>query len=188
MKPDAGFTLIELIITVTVAAVLLGLAVPSFQTMMQNNRLVSQANEFITTLNLARSEAVKRGTRVTVCASSGGTACDGGGTGIWTTGWIVFTDPNNVGVYDAASETILQVHGALFTGYTLTAGATLTNFVSYLGTGLSQGAGGATPDGTATSTFALADPRGTDTSGNSLQRTMAMNATGQITTNHASFF
>ena len=55
-----GFTLLELMVTVTVLGVLLGLAVPSFTAAMRNNRIVSQNNEFIGALNYARSEAIRR--------------------------------------------------------------------------------------------------------------------------------
>jgi type IV fimbrial biogenesis protein FimT len=61
MKNRLGFTLIELLITIVVLAVLLTLAAPSFRDVIQNNRVTAQANELVSALNLARSEAVKRG-------------------------------------------------------------------------------------------------------------------------------
>jgi type IV fimbrial biogenesis protein FimT len=67
-----GFTLVELMITLAVAAVLLTVAVPSFQAVFQNNRLVSQVNELVTAINLARNEAIKRGVNVTLRAETGG--------------------------------------------------------------------------------------------------------------------
>jgi type IV fimbrial biogenesis protein FimT len=78
LKQQRGFTFLELMITLTVAAILSTLAFPSFVTMTKNNRLTTQANDFILALNLTRSEAVKRGTSTTITAS-----------GSWTNGWTV---------------------------------------------------------------------------------------------------
>ena len=79
VKQQRGFTFLELMITLTVAAILSTLAFPSFVTMTKNNRLTTQANDFILALNLTRSEAVKRGTSATITAKTGG----------WTNGWTV---------------------------------------------------------------------------------------------------
>lgn len=67
-----GFTLVELMVTLAVAAIALTIAVPSFQSVFQSNRLVSQANELVTAINLARNEAIKRGVNVTLQAETGG--------------------------------------------------------------------------------------------------------------------
>lgn len=85
MIHQRGFTLIELMITIAVLSILLGIAVPGFQATIQNNRSTTLANELITALNLAKSEAVRRGTDVTACASNDGATCSGN----WTDGWIV---------------------------------------------------------------------------------------------------
>ncbi|MBN8772197.1 MAG: GspH/FimT family pseudopilin, partial [Thiobacillus sp.] len=69
-----GFTLIELVVTLAVAGILLGIAIPNFQLFVMNNRMASQANDLITALNMARSEAVKRAANVMVCS---GTVCPG---------------------------------------------------------------------------------------------------------------
>lgn len=66
MQSSRGFTLIELMITVAILAILLGIGVPSFVDFIRNNRASTQANELATALNLARSEAVKRGLPVTL--------------------------------------------------------------------------------------------------------------------------
>jgi type IV fimbrial biogenesis protein FimT len=70
MKSPSGFTLIELMLTLTVAAVLMMIAAPSFREFLQNSRMSAQVNLFISDLNISRSEAVKRRTRVTMCKSS----------------------------------------------------------------------------------------------------------------------
>ena len=74
-----GFTLIEAMITVAVAAILFTVAVPSFKDTIRQNRLTTQANEFITALNLARSEAIRRSQSVTVTPKVGG----------WNAGWVI---------------------------------------------------------------------------------------------------
>ena len=73
MKPLRGFTLIELMITLAVAAILLTVAVPSFQTLIKRNALTARTNNFIADLHFARGEAAKRGSDVSVCPSSNGT-------------------------------------------------------------------------------------------------------------------
>lgn len=86
---SAGFTLVELMITLSVAGVLLAIAVPSFNQMVVANRLVTQANEIVAALSLARSEAIKRNASVTLCRvqDTDGTACVAG-RGNWQN-WIV---------------------------------------------------------------------------------------------------
>lgn len=88
MKNQAAFTIIELMVTLAVLAIVLGIAVPSFTTQIQNNRVKALTEDLVTSINFARMEALKRGKRVSVCASVNGTACGGG----WADGWITFID------------------------------------------------------------------------------------------------
>lgn len=97
-KAISGFTLIELIVTMVVLAILVTMAVPAFTSIINNNRLTSNANEMLTALQSARMEAVRRNQRVVVCrplttaviTTDAATACDTT-AGAWG-GWLVFTD------------------------------------------------------------------------------------------------
>lgn len=80
-----GFTLIELLIALSIAAILLAIAVPSYSGSRLNSQLRASANDLIGSINLARSEAIKGGATVTLCASSNGQTCGGA----WNQGWIV---------------------------------------------------------------------------------------------------
>jgi len=84
MKKTAGFTLIELIVTMAVAAILAMVALPRFKDMIVNNRATAEANNFLTALTLARSEAIKRRETVRVAAVDSSTA-----TNEWGPGWQV---------------------------------------------------------------------------------------------------
>lgn len=142
-----GFTLIELLVTIIILAILLSIAVPNFVTFVQNNRLVGQTNDLVTSLNYARSEAIKRGIRVSVCSRLDNATCSGAAVFNWDTGWLVFINPNNNAVADAG-ETVLQVRQPLGNGNTLrTAGI---QRVTYQSSGFSGNAG----------TFRLCDSRG----------------------------
>jgi type IV fimbrial biogenesis protein FimT len=107
-----GFTVLELLTTMTIVAVLLGIGVPSFTALIRQNRLASHTNEFILTLAVARSEAVKRGGRTSICSSNAAqTACSGATD--WGNGWLIFSDPDGAaGTIDpdgtAPDDTIVQ--------------------------------------------------------------------------------
>ena len=76
---NRGFTLIEMMVTIAVMAMLLMIAVPSFRNASLSSQLRSAANDFIASSNLARSEAIKRGSAVTLCVSADGSTCAAGG-------------------------------------------------------------------------------------------------------------
>jgi len=99
MNKSRGFTMMELLVTVVVAAILASVAVPAFNTFVQNDKLLSGSNSLVYSLNLARGEAIKQdvGGGVTVCASANGTTC--GGT--WAQGWIVLSAAGGAPVLSA---------------------------------------------------------------------------------------
>lgn len=88
-KGTAGFTLLELLTTIAVVAMIASYGVPGFQNMMANSRSVTHTNDLVTALNLGRSEATRRGTTINVCASSDAATCSGSTD--WSTGWVVRT-------------------------------------------------------------------------------------------------
>jgi type IV fimbrial biogenesis protein FimT len=119
-----------------VATIVLTLGVPSFRELINNNRLTSGANEFVTALNLARSEAIKRSVRVTVCKSANGTTCTTSGG--YQQGWIVFADPNGNATVDANELPVIRAYGALSGGLTLIGNVNVANYVSFVPAGISQ--------------------------------------------------
>lgn len=102
---NSGFTLVELMFTVVILAVLVGIAVPSFNGMMQNQELVAQLSRFNSTLAYVRNEAATRSADVVLCSSADGATC--GGTTNWDAGWIVFVDSNNDG--NPLGDVVLRV-------------------------------------------------------------------------------
>lgn len=136
MRQGSGFTLIELLVVMAIAAILLTIAIPNFQTFILNNRMASQSNDLLAALQLARSEAIKRGVRVSVCKSSNPMSdppgCTAGGT--WAQGWIVFVDGGVAGEVDG-TDMAIQAFGALVGGSTVAASADVADFVSYQASG-----------------------------------------------------
>ena len=140
-----GFTLVELAITLAIAGILLGVAVPNMRTFIQNARLVTYTNDLIGDLNFAKSEAAKRSARVVICKSADPRAatptCTTAGT--WATGRILFVDAGvgtppvyNNSFSTADGDLLLRLRDPLETeGNTLTATQTPTvaavNFVTF---------------------------------------------------------
>lgn len=87
-----GLTLVELITTLAVAVIILGVGVPGYRALIDGQRVNTRTNALVAHLQLARSEAVKRGDRVAMCPSPDGTSC--ADSFDWTDGWLVFVDLN----------------------------------------------------------------------------------------------
>lgn len=103
-----GFTLNELIISMAVAAILMTAAVPSLRSYVVNTKLSAGTNALIGSLNFARSEAIKRGVPVSICASSNGVFCT---LTPWGQGWMVFVDEGTPGLVDGDDEVLVGGSG-----------------------------------------------------------------------------
>ena len=135
---SSGFTLIELIVTIAIAAILIGVAVPSFMELIRDNQTATQSTRFIADLNLARSEAVKRGINVFVCKSSDQATCTNGSN--WESGWLVIADADRDAGFDAGP--ILHVNQGLDTNFTLRpAVGNFSNWIRYDSNGAASGDG-----------------------------------------------
>jgi type IV fimbrial biogenesis protein FimT len=129
-----GFTLVELLVTISVAMILLAVAVPRFREMLAGYQLNTQANDFISNSNFAKSEAIRLGRRVTLCPSTNGADC---AAVDWEQGWIIFDDPDNDATRDAG-ETLLAVHAALPAGATMTGNANVDSYISFTADGTAR--------------------------------------------------
>lgn len=145
MRKQRGATLLELIVVLAVSAILLTIAIPGFSALFHSNRLTGTTNALVASLHLARSEAIKRSSRVVMCPSSGGTCAAGG----WQQGWLVFHDANNNAQRDAA-EPVVLAHPPLSAGMWVTSKGSTAGYISYTPTGETQQVSGAIQAGTLT--------------------------------------
>jgi len=90
-KKPAGLTLIELLVVIAIVAILTAAALPSFTSTTQRFRALGEINAFVGDLQYARSEAIRQGVPVTICASTNGSSCSS--ANVWQTGWIVASTP-----------------------------------------------------------------------------------------------
>ena len=110
---QAGLSLIELLGTVSIIAVVNALAAPTLGETFKRNHLRSQAEQVMTTLTLARSEAVKRNQPVSICRSEDGETCGGS----WSDGWIVFANLDGDDVVDLGVDEVIRVYEGLAEGH-----------------------------------------------------------------------
>lgn len=105
-----GITMIELVLVLTIIAVLVSLASPSLGSLINRNRIVGAANELVAGINLARQTAVMKRQVTSLCPSTDGRTCTGQNR--WDEGWIVFLDPDRNRQPDSDSD-LLRVTGRL---------------------------------------------------------------------------
>jgi type IV fimbrial biogenesis protein FimT len=127
-----GFTLIEMMTVLAVAAILLGIGIPSFRSLIENQRMTAVANDFFAAINLARSEAIKRGARVDMVPAGVGDD--------WAEGWVVFVDADDDQRPDTG-EPIIYAHGpvhesiAIIPRLTNSSKNSPKQYIAYNGTG-----------------------------------------------------
>jgi type IV fimbrial biogenesis protein FimT len=111
---SSGFTLIEAMVVISLTAILVAIGVPSFRTFTATRAVTAHVSELAGAIRLARAEAIKRGTNVTICRTADPNAdppvCSNGD---WATGWVVFVDRGTVGAFDAGTDLVIQVQNAL---------------------------------------------------------------------------
>ncbi len=172
-----GVTMLEILVAIAILAILLGIGVPSFRETFAEARATTRANDLARALAMARSEAIRRNIRVTLCKTAdlaaNPLACDANAT--WDQGWLLFVDNvhlagNVVGVIDGA-DSLVRVFPAQGTG-TLDGGVNYAGGISYLPSGVSRGikAGGAA--GVANGSFTICD--------GDKGRKLILNTTGRV--------
>lgn len=152
MKRQKGFTLIELMTTLGIGAVLVSMAVPGMQTVAMNSKQRSGVNDLISAMHLARNTAITTNARVTLCASSNGTACE---SVAWNDGWIVFADLDSDQTVDG-NEVVLR-SGTEASGLDISS-VQFSRFLMYRPSGRVMNAS----IGTNVGEFTICDGRGTD--------------------------
>lgn len=166
---NCGFTLIEALIVLAIAAVLLAGVVPFARGVMVRAALSAAVQDFVSAAHLARTDAIRRNGRVVLCKSADGAACASAGG--WEQGWIVFHDLNNNGKHDAGEEQVAR-GGPLSHGLLLRGNAGVDDYVSYTAEGTSRKVNGAFQAGT----FTLCVGSSSSAEG----RSIVINATGRV--------
>ncbi|WP_158269768.1 GspH/FimT family protein [Desulfonatronum sp. SC1] len=146
-RTSSGLTLVDTLVAIAIALLLLAVSAPYLGGMLRSAGVSTTAHEFLSTLSYARSEAINRNQRITVCKSADGRECTTQGG--WEQGWIVFVDAGNQAQV-AESEDILRMRGPLRGETTLTGNMPVRNYVSYVSNGSTQYVSGAFQAGTLT--------------------------------------
>jgi type IV fimbrial biogenesis protein FimT len=176
-----GYSLLEMLVTMGIAAVVLGVGVPSFREVLANNRMAGAANDLITSIHVARTEAVKRRGTVSLCGSSNWDSANPACNLAGGTGWIVFFDAD-ADVNVDPGDTVLLAHPPLATGITFDIDPGASGYLQYGANGFPQTAAVGPP----ITNIRLCDDRGDastglDANGNQIAagRWIAIGATGR---------
>ncbi|MCK8517112.1 GspH/FimT family pseudopilin [Methylonatrum kenyense] len=136
----SGLSLIELVVALAVLGILASMAVPRMTQFVDRQRMIGATNSLLNSMHYARSEALKRGHRVTVCPSSDGLSCRDDGD--WSAGWLLFADPTAVGE-PSDEDALIAFQDMDVRGITITANTPVRRYVSYVERGTTQRLNGA---------------------------------------------
>ena len=155
-RTQTGFTLYELLVTLLIVGVVLTLGIPNLSDFTRNSRITSTANDLHASFLMARSEAARAKTNITICASSNSMASNATCQGTWDQGFIVFVDDNFDLVRAVGTEPVLWAHPEAAEGITLTVAGDATYFM-FVATGMGRQDAGFNP---AVSQVIICDERG----------------------------
>ncbi|HEY3658680.1 MAG TPA: GspH/FimT family pseudopilin [Steroidobacteraceae bacterium] len=128
-RSNVGFTLLELVTVMLIVAIVAAIGLPSFKYVTNSNRMAMEINGLLGDMQFARSEAIKEGLPVTVCASTNAADCDAGaGNDQWHSGWMIFLDTNGNGVRDTG-ESVIRIQPAFTSTDTFIADTTFPSVV-----------------------------------------------------------
>ncbi|NCF50357.1 prepilin-type N-terminal cleavage/methylation domain-containing protein [Gammaproteobacteria bacterium] len=177
-RTQSGFTLYELLITVVIVGVVLSFGLPNLREFTQNSRMTGAANDLHAAFQVARSEAARAKTNITICASANSLAADASCGGTWDQGFIVFVDENADLARAGDTESVLRAHSEVAEGVTLVF-ANDARYFMYASTGL----GRIVPGNPAVSQVVMCDERGNVTAagGNSAARLFVATPLGRAT-------
>lgn len=153
----AGFTLVELMITISIAVILLVAGVPGFSTLIKNQVLSAEASNFSMTLALARSQARSQKTQISICKSVNETSCTTVDTEKWNEGWIMFIDKDADGILDNA-DTLLRTYPGVDASVSIGAPDAFKDYIAFVADGRALGSGSTAPP--ADGQFRFCDQRG----------------------------
>ena len=151
-----GFTLYELLITMLVIGIVLTVGIPSFSQFTQNSRITSTANDLHSSFQLARSEAARSKSPITICASAdplGAAQCDGA---LFDEGWIIFVDLDADLQRAGAGENVLRAHPPIDVAINISMNGG-ADYFGFAPTGLGRGDVGGQPS---VQTAVICDGRG----------------------------
>ncbi|WP_026338820.1 GspH/FimT family pseudopilin [Thioalkalivibrio sp. AKL7] len=141
MQTCKGITAIELMVALGVLAILAMLAAPGFGQMLERQRVIGATNSLLNAMHLARSEAIKRNERVTLCPSSDGETCREDGD--WAYGWIWFADPEHSGERSDEDPLIGHANPGLQDLLSIKGNTPVRDYVSYVARGTTRRTSGA---------------------------------------------
>jgi type IV fimbrial biogenesis protein FimT len=133
----SGFTMMELLIVITIVAILAGIGAPSFRNITTSYRIAGEVNGLLGDMQFARAEAVKEGQNVTICVSSNGTSCSG--STAWQNGWTVFPVVSTAPTAAQSAATVLRVQSAFSGSDTFVDHTSGTSTVTFDRNGLISG-------------------------------------------------